>query len=189
MEEKIIAQLKDSAYVKNAIAETLAGKISDAAKIIAKTFREGGKLLIAGNGGSAADAQHIAGELVAGFKLKRKALPAMALTTNTSIITAIGNDSGFEQVFTRQLEAFANHPSDVFLAISTSGNSKNIIEAVEFAKGKKIKTIGLSGQNGKLKDLVDLAIPVPSEDTQRIQESHIIIGHVLCELVEEELFS
>jgi D-sedoheptulose 7-phosphate isomerase len=189
MEEEIIAQLKESARVKRAVADTLAGVIADAAQAIADAFRAGGKLLIIGNGGSAADAQHLAAEFVSHFRLKRRALPALALTTDTSILSAIGNDSGFEFVFSRQVEAFANHPSDILLAISTSGDSRNVLRAVAFAKRKKLQTIGLTGQSGALRGKVDFAIAVPSKDTQHIQEAHLAIEHIMCDCVERELFS
>ncbi len=189
MKEEIVAQLKESARVKLAVADSLADVIAGAAKAIAEAFRAGGKLLIIGNGGSAADAQHMAAELVSRFKLERKALPALALTTDTSILSAIGNDSGFEFVFSRQVEALANHPSDILLAISTSGNSRNVLKAVTAAKRRKLQTVCLTGQGGALRTMVDFAIAVPSKDTQRIQEAHGTIGHILCGLVEQELFS
>lgn len=189
MKEEIIAQLKESARVKLAIADRLVDAIVHAAQAVAAAFRAGGKLLIIGNGGSAADAQHLAAEFVSRFKMERKALPAIALTTDTSILSAIGNDIGFDVVFSRQLEALANHESDIVLAISTSGNSVNILKAVAYAKEKKLRTIGLTRDGGKLKDAVDIAIAVPSADTQRIQEAHITVGHILCYSIERELFS
>ncbi len=186
--EKIINELKAGGEIKSQASETLAKQIEAAALAISASFKAGGKLLICGNGGSAADAQHIAAEFVGSFKIKRKPLPALALTVNTSVITAIGNDFGFEQIFSRQVEALANHPADLLLAISTSGTSKNILEAVKLAKRKKIKTIGLTKTGSQLASLCDLPIAVPSHDTQRIQESHIAIAHIICGLVEEELF-
>lgn len=189
MRQIVIDQLNESARVKQKTAECLADAIVGAANIIIDAYRRGGKVLLIGNGGSAADAQHIAGELVSKFKLERKALPAMALTTNTSILTAIGNDYHYDVVFTRSVEAFANHPADVLVAISTSGNSQNIIRAVEEARSRGIKVIGFLGKGGgKLKDVVDLALIVPSDDTQRIQETHITIGHIMCDLIEQTLF-
>lgn len=188
MRKEIIAQLKESASVKLAAAKVLPGAIEKAARAISRAFRSGGKLLIAGNGGSAADAQHMAAELVSRFKIKRRALPAIALTTDTSIISAVGNDSGFEFVFSRQVEALANHRADILLAISTSGNSRNVIRAASSARKKRLKTVCLTGSRGSLKNLVDIAIPVPSSDTQRIQEAHGAIIHILCGLIEQELF-
>jgi len=147
----------------------------------------GGKLLIAGNGGSAADAQHIAAELTGRFVRERKPLPAIALHANTSALTAIGNDYGYEQVFARELSAFAG-PSDVLLAISTSGNSRNILRAIEAARSKKVAVIGLTGESGgQMRTTCDLCLCVPSKSTARIQEMHITIGHAICELVEEAL--
>ena len=188
MKDQVVSELKESARVKLVVADSLSTVIAAAAQAIAGAFRAGGKLLIMGNGGSAADAQHLAAEFVSRFMMERRALPAIALTTDTSILTAIGNDSGFEFVFSRQVEALANHPSDVLLAISTSGNSRNVLKAVARAREKNLKSIGLTGQGGALRTLVDFAIPVPSTDTQRIQEAHGAIGHILCGLVERELF-
>lgn len=190
MRDAIIEQLKESARVKLLVAERLTDEIVRAAKMIINCYEHGGKVLLAGNGGSAADAQHIAGEFVGRFKKERKALPALALTTNTSILTAIGNDYSYDLVFARKVEAFANRPHDILLAISTSGNSSNILRACEQARKQEISTIGLAGRGGgKLKDAVECCITVPSNDTQRIQEAHICIGHIICGLVEERLFS
>src|SRR3989344_1264608 len=189
MEEMIRQQLEESARVKLMVAEQLIPHIVKAAAMITESYRQGGKLLLIGNGGSAADAQHIAGEFVGRFKLERKALPAIALTTNTTILTALSNDYGGDLLFVRNVEALANHKEDVLLAISTSGISPNIVQAVTVAKKNGIKVIGLTGKDGgTLKNLVDLAIVVPSHDTQRIQEAHIAIGHVICDLVERSMF-
>ena len=189
MMEIITRELQESANIKLSMAKDSPGLIADAAQIIVDVYRAGGKALIIGNGGSAADAQHIAAELVGHFKLKRKALPAIALTTNSSILTALANDSAYDTVFSRQLEALAGS-KDVLIAISTSGNSPNILQAVETARSKHITVIGLTGGNGgKLKNLANLLIIVPSSSTPRIQEAHITIGHILCHLVEEELFN
>ena len=188
MEERIKKQLKESAEVKNAVAESLSGKIARAAELIYTAFAGGNKVFFIGNGGSAADAQHIAAEFVGHFKKDRRPLPALALTTNTSNLTAIGNDYNFDAVFARQQEAFLKN-GDALVAISTSGNSPNVLEAVKLAKKLGAKTIGFIGKGGgALKDLVDLALTIPSDDTQRIQESHITIGHIICDLVEEKLF-
>jgi len=190
MRNEIVKQLKDSARLKLLSAEILSDVIARAAEIIIDSYRRGGKLLLIGNGGSAADAQHIAGELVGRFKKERRALPALALTTNTSILTALGNDYSYDVVFARKVEAFANHNADILMAISTSGNSPNILKAVEAAHKKEIRVIALTGRGGgKLKDMADLPIIVPSDDTQRIQETHITIGHIICDLVESGLFS
>lgn len=158
-----------------------------AADLIA-AYRAGKKTLIAGNGGSAADAQHIAAEFVSRFYFDRPALASIALTTDTSALTAIGNDYGYELLFSRQLEANGQH-GDIYIAISTSGNSKNILKSLESAKKLGIKTVGLTGRSGgKMKDMVDYCICVPSDETPRIQECHILIGHILCAAVEKELF-
>ena len=189
MKKIVIAQLNESAAVKQKTAKLVADIIVEASMLIIEAYRKGGKVLLIGNGGSAADAQHIAAELVGRFKLERNALPAIALTTNTSTLTALGNDYHYDIVFARNVEAFANHPSDVLIAITTSGNSPNIIRAIEVAKLKGIVIIGLLGKGGgKVKNLVDCAIIVPSNDTQRIQETHITIGHIICDLVEQTLF-
>jgi len=189
MQDKIRALLKESAEIKLKVAEQLSPQIEDASKKIIETFRNNGKLLICGNGGSAADSQHIATELVHQFeKSDRKALPAIALTTDTSSLTAIGNDWGFDRIFDRQVEALGAK-GDVLLGISTSGNSENIMKAVEQAKKLGMYCIILSGRDGgKLKDLADLNLIVPAENTARIQESHIAIGHIICKMIEEELF-
>lgn len=188
MEANAIAQLKESARVKLLLADTGSGSIVRAARAIVSAFRGGGTLFIMGNGGSAADAQHIATEFIS-LKMDRKALPAIALTTDTSLLSAIGNDTGFDSVFSRQLEGLAKHKEDVVLAISTSGNSRNVLQAVLFAKKHKLKTIGLTGNRGALKDKVDFPIVVPSSDTQRIQEAHITIGHILYDITDKEFFS
>ena len=153
-----------------------------------EAYRNGHRALLAGNGGSAADAQHIAGELVSKFYFERPAIDAVALTTNTSILTAIGNDLGYEVLFSRQVEAMG-HKGDVFIGISTSGNSKNIVKALEVCKERGIYTIGLTGESGgAMKPLCDLCIQIPSSETPRVQEAHMMIGHIICCLVEEELF-
>jgi len=164
-------------------------KLNKVALLLVKTFKKGNKLLICGNGGSAADAQHLAAELVGRFSKDREPLNAEALTVNTSSLTAIGNDYNFELVFSRQIEA-KGKKGDVLLAITTSGNSKNVIKAVEKAKEKQIITIGLTGANPNtlIEKCADICLKVPSRNTPRIQEAHILIGHILCEFVEEQLF-
>lgn len=177
--------IREDVTIKERLIKLQIDNIEKAAQLIISSLKKGGKLILFGNGGSAADSQHIAAELVGRFKKQRKALPAIALTTNASILTAIGNDYGYEQTFKRQVEALAAE-NDVVFGISTSGNAKNVIEAVESANGMGIVTIGLTGGGGgKLAKIAKLSIIVPSENTPRIQESHIVIGHIICELVEE----
>jgi len=172
------------------IAKTLpnfAAAVSSAVDIISASLESGGLLLIAGNGGSAADAQHIAAELTGRFLRERKPLRALALHGNTSALTAIGNDYGYEHVFARELSAHAR-PGDVLLAISTSGNSRNILRAIDVAREHKVTVIGLTGgSGGQMRTACDLCISVPSKSTARIQEMHITIGHAICELLEERL--
>lgn len=161
--------------------------VSQAVDLIRSSLGAGGKLLIAGNGGSAADAQHIAAELTGRFVRERRPLPAIALHANTSALTAIGNDYGYEHVFARELSALANS-GDVLLAISTSGNSPNILRVIEAARSKKVIVIGLTGESGgQMRMACDLCLCVPSRSTARIQEMHITIGHAICELLEETL--
>ena len=183
----IIQRLKESASILKAIAESGAGDIESAAQLIINAYKNGGKVVLLGNGGSAADAQHLAGELVGKFMLKRQAFPAIALTTNSSILTAVANDWSYDTVFSRQVEALVTE-KDVIIGISTSGNSPNVIEAIKLGKKKGAKTIALTGgDGGKLADAADLVLSVPSDITPRIQEAHITIGHIICELVEREL--
>jgi len=161
--------------------------IKNAAELIESAYRAGHKLLIAGNGGSAGDAQHIAAEFVSRFFYDRPGLPAVALTTDTSMLTAIGNDYGFKRLFSRQVQAQGN-PGDVFIGISTSGNSENIIEAVNEAKNQGLVTVAFCGEGGILSSLVDIALVAPSTSTPFIQECHIVMGHIICGLVEERIF-
>lgn len=187
MQGRIRAMFHESAEVKRRFAEAEAPRIEAAARRMAETLRRGGTLLLAGNGGSAADAQHLAAEFVNRFLFDRRALAAVALTTDTSALTAIGNDLGFERLFARQVEALGR-PGDLLIALSTSGNSPNVVAAVETAKGMGIYTLGLSGgSGGRLASLADACLVVPSAETPRIQEVHITLGHVLCALVEEWL--
>jgi D-sedoheptulose 7-phosphate isomerase len=165
----------------------LAPAVSDAVDIICSSLVSGGQLLIAGNGGSAADAQHIAAELTGRFLLERRPFRALALHTNTSSLTAVANDYGYEHVFARELTAHAR-PGDVLLVISTSGNSLNILRAIEAARQCKVSVIGLTGETGgKMRAACDLCLCVPTNSTARIQEMHITIGHTICELLEEKL--
>jgi len=159
--------------------------IEKAANLCLNALKNNKKILIAGNGGSAADSQHFAAELTGRFKKERNSLPAIALTTDTSALTAIGNDYGFEYVFSRQLEGLGNR-GDIFIGISTSGNSKNVIEAIKKAKEKNIKVITLLGKDGgKMKNLGDINIIIPSNETPRIQEMHIMILHMICQIIDE----
>ncbi len=184
----VVSGLREGAELRIQLAQTLGPKIVDAAQLIAQSLKEGGKVLLFGNGGSAADAQHLAAEFVGRFVLERNPLPGIALTTDSSILTAVGNDYGFDQVFVRQVLALGR-PKDVAIGISTSGNSPNVIKAVQAAAGRGLRTIGLAGRDGgALAKAVEIAITVPSMNTARIQECHIAVGHVLCELVENELF-
>ncbi len=187
----IIDSLVESSETKIAIQNQCMDDILSAVDLLVKTFKGGKKLLLCGNGGSAADCQHIATELMIrlSHNIKRPALPAIALTTDTSNLTAGGNDIGFENVFARSVEGLGTE-GDVLLAISTSGNSPNIIKAVEKAKQKQMNVIGfLGGTGGKMKDIVSLPITVPSTNVQRIQEGHITIAHIILELVEREIYN
>jgi D-sedoheptulose 7-phosphate isomerase len=189
MNERINLMVAESLEVKRRFFEEHADEVERAAQMIAEAFSTRGKLLLFGNGGSSTDAQHIAGEFVNRFCLEdRRALPAIALSTDGGVLTCIANDTGFDRVFARQVEAFGA-PGDVCLAITTSGNSPNVIAAVEEARGREMKTIGLLGRDGgRVHSLCDLALVVPSNDTQRIQETHNLIGHIICDLVESTLF-
>lgn len=183
-------QIKDSYNVKKAILEdsNILKGIEDVASKTLEVYKNQGKVLVAGNGGSAADAQHMVGEFVSKFYFDRPGLPAIALTTDTSILTAIGNDYGYDRVFARQVQANGVE-GDIFFGISTSGNSRNIIEALKVCKEKGIFTVGLVGEKECLMDeLCDYIIKVPSGETPRIQEAHILIEHIICSIVEEALF-
>jgi D-sedoheptulose 7-phosphate isomerase len=181
--------LLGSAETQKLVAEQLAEQISRSAEICVTAIRKGGKIMFCGNGGSAADSQHLATEMVVRLsaELDRGAFPALALTTDTSILTACGNDYGFDHIFARQVDALGKS-EDVLIAISTSGNSLNIIKTVESAKKKGITVIGFLGKDGgRMKNLVDIPLIVPSADVQHIQESHIAIGHILIGIIEMEL--
>jgi D-sedoheptulose 7-phosphate isomerase len=187
--DEIREALKGSAEIRMLMAETLAEKIAKAAEKLAEVIRNGGKAVFCGNGGSAADSQHLATELVVRLsgKNNRRALPAISLTTNTSILTACANDYGFDMVFSRQIEALGNK-DDILFAISTSGNSENVVNAVKAAKEIGMATVGFLGcDGGKLTDMVDIPLMVPSDDTQRIQEGHITIGHIIIASMEQIL--
>ena len=171
------------------VAQQLIPAIAETAQLIADVLGRGGKVLVMGNGGSAADAQHLAAELVGRFLRERRALPAIALTTDTSILTAVGNDYGFDQVFSRQVEALAQ-PGDVVVGISTSGNSPNVLAALKAARAAGCRTVGLLGRDGGgIAGLVDLPLVIPVQETPHIQEAHVTIIHVLCDLVERALFA
>jgi len=189
-EKFITNSLNESAETKQKILQRCKDDILKAVEILTTLYKNNNKLLLCGNGGSAADCQHIATELVIQLShhIKRPALPAIALTTDSSNLTAGGNDIGFENVFARSIEGLGNK-GDALLAISTSGNSENVIRAVNKAKEKGMEVIGLlGGSGGKLKDIVDLPVIIPSSNVQRIQEGHITVAHIMCELVEEELY-
>lgn len=168
--------------------EALQNRIQDAVNIIAKAFNAGNKVLFCGNGGSAADAQHLAAEFSGRFYKDRKALPSEALHCNTSYLTAVANDYSYDSIYSRIIDGTGNK-GDVLVGLSTSGNSGNILKAFEVAKVKEVITIGLTGTSGgKMKDVSDILLNVPSKDTPRIQESHIMIGHIICQLVEAQIF-
>jgi len=184
-EAAVISVLDDHMALVGAVRE-MGPAICRAAALVLEALAAGGKVLLCGNGGSAADAQHIAGELVGRFLKERRPLPALALHANTSVLTAIGNDYGFEEVFARQVSAHGR-AGDVLVAISTSGNSPNILRAAAIASRNGLKVIGMTGVGGRLKDLCDLCLCVPSDSTPRIQEMHILFGHIIAQLVEEAL--
>jgi len=188
MENEIKNMLKQGSETIKKL-ESLTKNIAGFAGLVAECFKKGNKVLICGDGGSAAQSQHIAAEFVGRYKMERKALPCIALTTDTSILTAWTNDYGFDTVFERQVQALGKK-GDVLIGISTSGNSENIIKALKKAKESGIKTVALLGKHGgKTKNIADVELIVPSDDTPRIQEAHITILHIMCELVEKELFS
>lgn len=188
--EKINKQVLESLDVTRKLSadESTLSLIAKAAEVCTEAYKKGNKVLFAGNGGSAADAQHFAGELVSKFYFNRPGMPAMSLSTDTSILTSIGNDFGFERVFARQIEA-QGVKGDIFVGLSTSGNSSNIVEAMKTCQQLGITTIGLTGINAcKIDDLADIVIKAPSSETPRIQECHTLIGHILCCLIEENIF-
>lgn len=186
--QKLIRELiEESIKVKKDVLSGLCDDIEKAANAVTASIKSGGKVLVFGNGGSAADSQHFAAELVGRFRKERKALPAIALTVNTSTMTAMANDYSFDKIFAREVEALGRR-GDIAVAISTSGNSKNVIEAVKKAKDLGIRTIGLLGcGGGKLKELCDLPLVVGSDCTPRVQEAHIMIIHIICQLVEDSI--
>jgi phosphoheptose isomerase len=187
--ERIRAQLAESAEVIGGVAAELTGPIVAAADMLVGAFRSGGKVLLCGNGGSAADCQHLAAEFVNRLtkEVERPGLPAIALTTDSSVLTSVANDAGVEHIFARQVETFGR-PGDVLVAISASGDSPNVLRAVEAAQVAGLKTIALTGRGGRLAQAASVSLAVPSRSVQRIQEAHLAIGHVLCDLVERAMF-
>jgi D-sedoheptulose 7-phosphate isomerase len=186
----IFAQIAEAQRVMSAMLadEVLLSKIEAAAGACVDCMQRGGKILLAGNGGSAADAQHIAGESVSRFAFDRPGLPAIALTTDSSILTAIGNDYGYEKLFARQVQAHGNK-GDVFIGYSTSGKSPNILRAFEEARTRGLLCIGLTGnRGGPIQALCDFLLEIPSDDTPKIQEGHLVLGHILCGLIENAIF-
>ncbi len=182
---RILEEIEVHRTVADEVFTQMPPLIEQAGKLIVETLKKGGKILLCGNGGSAADAQHIAAELTGRYKTERRGLPALALTTDTSALTAIGNDYGFDRIFQRQVEALATE-RDLLLGISTSGNSPNVLKALERANDLGCVTLGLSGRGGGgMNECCDLNLVVPSDDTPRIQEMHILIGHILCAMVDE----
>lgn len=191
IDQKIVSILHESLSLKQLMLQDreLIDIVASVAAELIRALRSGRKVFFFGNGGSAADAQHLAAELVGRFDLERRALPAIALTANTSTLTAVGNDYSYDSVFVRQLEALGS-PGDVAVGISTSGKSRNVLSAVRAAKKAGVITVGMTGsRGGELASSVDYCIRIPSERTPRIQEAHILIGHILCELTEGELFN
>lgn len=185
-EDMVVRQIEESMQLKEGLRAEAKTLVAIADQLV-QALRRGNKVLLFGNGGSAADAQHIACELAGRFSRDREPLPAIALTTNTSSLTAIANDYGYEAVFARQLRGLVKK-GDIVIGISTSGSSANVLLAIEEANRRGAVTVALTGQGGKLKELAHYVLPVPSTSTPRIQEAHITIGHIICHLVEEELF-
>ncbi len=187
MDQIIEQRLTDHLEVlQKVMASDLPQKLEQCANYLEKALAEGNKVLFCGNGGSAADSQHLAAELVGRFQKERKGLPAIALTVDTSILTAVANDYGYDTVFSRQVQALGN-PGDVLVGISTSGNSKNVLLAIEEAKAKGITCIGMTAEGGgRMADACEICLAVPAKVTARAQEMHILLGHILCELVDHE---
>ncbi len=184
----VAKELKESIAVKEGLLAGAITTIEEMARVMVGGLKAGNTIYLMGNGGSAADAQHIAGEMIGRFGRERKALPVLALTTDSSVITAIANDYGYDSCFEKQVEAFVKG-GDVVIGISTSGNSRGVLRAIRLARERGAATIGLTGQDGGgLKDLVDVCLQVPSGNTPRIQECHITVGHILCSIIEEKLF-
>lgn len=191
MEEQIRKEFVEHVETVEKLAIYQIKKIELVALALITSYRNNGKMVLFGNGGSAADAQHIAAEMMGRYKMERKSMPALALTPNSSVVTAIGNDYGFEYIFERQVDALVNH-LDVVIGISTSGNAENVLRGLKKAKEKGATTIAFTGRTGgKLQEIahaIDIFLQVPSDSTQRIQEAHIVVGHIVCGLVEKEIF-
>ena len=187
MKDIILNILEDSLRVKRSFIEDNIETIIKAADVVATCISAGQKILIFGNGGSAADAQHLAAEFVNRFIIERPPLAAIALTTDTSLLTSIGNDYHFDEIFSKQVKALGNR-NDIAWGISTSGNSTNVIKAIQVAKSKGLKSIGMTGRGGKLRQYADLVFCADTDDTPRIQEAHITVGHIICELVDRTLY-
>ncbi len=188
MRERIKEVLLENIRIKEELLRSSLGTVLEIAELLIASLKKGGKMIVFGNGGSASDSQHIAAELVGRFKKDRQALPALALTTNTSILTALANDYGYELVFAKQVEALAGK-NDLVIGISTSGKAKNVNCAIKQAKKMGIKTVALTGADGgELSKIADVSLVIPSTVTARIQEAHITVGHILCELAEEAIF-
>lgn len=187
MQAVIRDSLQTSAGLLQAVAEKMAPQIAEVAQRTIACLRQGGKIALCGNGGSASQAQHLAGEIVGRFRRERPALAALALTSDTAVLTAIGNDYGYAEVFRRQVTGLLK-PGDMLIALSTSGSAENILRAVEQARSQGVYTVGLTGENGgKLASVADLCLRVPHSQTSTVQEAHLAIGHVLCELIEAAL--
>ena len=187
MKQTIKNEFLSHLEVINLTIETMQEKLEQASLLVVETLKNGNKVLLCGNGGSAADAQHIAAELVGRYKSDRRGLPAIALTTDTSILTSVGNDYGYEKIFDRQVEALANK-GDLIIGISTSGNSKNIVNVLKLGRELDCKTLGFSGrEGGVMNELCDVNLVVPSNNTPRIQEMHILFGHTICQIIDNEL--
>ncbi len=188
IKEGIISELADHIGVVGALLSSKTSEIEKIVQLLVEGYKKGGRMILMGNGGSAADAQHLAAELVGRYQMERRPLSAFALTTNTSIMTAIGNDYGYDKVFSRQIEALVN-PNDVVIGISTSGNSENVLQALIKAKEMGAKTVGFTGiGGGKMAGVVDVLMDVPTKNTPRIQEGHLLVGHIICGLLEKQLF-
>ena len=186
MKKIILRELDSHLETVFSVVNSMQDDILKVSILAIKTLKKGNKILLCGNGGSAADAQHIAAELIGRFKIERKGLPGIALTTDTSIITAVGNDYGFDRIFDRQIESIAQK-GDMLIGISTSGNSLNVNNALKLAKKHECSTVSFTGKGGGLmKDLCDINLIVPSDNTPRIQEMHILIGHIICELIDQD---
>ncbi|HDN59778.1 MAG: phosphoheptose isomerase [Candidatus Neomarinimicrobiota bacterium] len=188
LEKEIKTQLVESSDLKLKLASEFVSEIKEIALVLIECVKKGGKILLCGNGGSAADSQHLATELVTRLRLERKPIRAIALTTDTSLMTAMANDYDFSRIFERQVEALGDK-DDVLIGITTSGNSGNVIKALEMGKRIGMKTVAITGKDGgKIRDVADISLIVPSMDVQRIQEAHITVGHILCDILEKYFY-